>query len=76
MKMKAMILIAVLLASCETRDERWMRMANRPIVLTAESAGKSIVLNDNDGKCIVMGPGYALSDAIAESYEPGDTVVP
>lgn len=76
MKTKAAILMAVLMASCETHDERWMRLADRPIVLTAESAGESIVLTDSDGDCLVVGPGYALSDAIAESYQTGDTIAP
>lgn len=76
MKALTYLAIVLLVGSCQTADEMWMSDAERPIVLTAEGAGGTIVLTDARGKTLVMGPGYALSASIAHSYQPGDTIKP
>lgn len=76
MKPLPYLAIVLLVASCESESERWMSGATRPIVLTAEGAEGSVVLTDAHGRAMVMGPEYALSAAIAHSYQPGDTIKP
>lgn len=53
----------LILASCETSDEVWMREAKRPIVLTAKSDWNCIILTDainwGDLKCSIV---KALAD--------------
>lgn len=64
--------VALLLASCQSPDEKWLSSASRPITVVAISDNESVVLRDAHGVHTVITS--AIASAIHDSYSVGDTL--
>ena len=66
---KLLFLYMVLFSSCDAG----LQSLNPPIILVAKDSGGSVILTDGS-LTITLSSDYTAARAIAESYNPGDTL--
>ena len=68
------VLVVFLFTGCSNSTERRFEALEVPIVLVAESLNGTVILVDKNNTYLIIATGYYMADAIANSYNKGDTL--